>query len=600
MPKNDKEIGKLFNDIKSGFLEYDPAYYIEHNLTLDGEPFKIMGNGWKFMVDVYRYIALEAVRADGKPVVLCKGRQVGATVMAAALDLYFTNSGIYNRPPIRIAHLFPTGPLAKRFSQDKLENLIQTSKYDVINKNKLIHKNKNAVDNLTMKQFQSGTLWVENIGIDGDRVRGMTLDGSFFDEVQDMSGLAIGNSTKTLTAAKYGRIGKGVQVYFGTPKEKGSFFYKMWESSDQRYYHLGCKNCGETYPFYFSADQESWKDIWIGNYTIKCPICGKEQHKVDAIESGKWVPTKNSDESKYVGFHINQLYIPYFTKEAIEDEHPENNPTKTTRAWYNEVLGEFYSGTGLPLTRADIYENAVDLERGFSKSLNPKINRSYLGVDWGGKIEDDEVSRGQSFSCAVILSVQPDGTLAVEHAHKLRKHDFDYKKSTIIELFRRFGCARGVSDWFWGQDIVYELQKLYQDRLLGSQGSGSLLKPIKYREDELMISYNGNILIDELFSKIRKGHIRFPGKDFEKIEWLVDHCTSMEGDVKMVAGQQIKTFKKGPTPNDGLMALLYAYIAYKFDLTKGFTIKPGLHKEQTVPRPILAYAPGIRAPGPSS
>jgi hypothetical protein len=596
MSKKDgkEEIHKLFDEVKNSFLEYDPAQYIQNNLTLDGEKFSVLDNGWKFMADVYRYIALEATRKNGKPVVLCKGRQVGATVMAAALDLYFTNSGLFISPPIRIAHLFPALALVKRFSQDKLESLIRSAKDDKINKNKLIHKDNNAVDNITMKQFEAGTLWIESIGLDGDRVRGMTLDGAFFDEVQDMSGFAIGNATKTLTAAKYGPIGKGVQVYFGTPKERGSFFHRMWESSDQRYYHLGCKNCKGTYPFYLSADKDMWKEIWISGYIVKCPLCGMEQHKIDAIENGKWVATRSSEDSKYVGFHINQLYIPYFTKEAILDEMPEHNPNKSMQVFHNEVIGEFYSGSGMPLTRADIYENALDMERTFSKSISPKEKTAYLGVDWGGKIDKDEVNRGQSYSCTVILSAQADGTLLVEHAHKLRKHNFEYKKETIVEMFRRFGCTRGVSDWFFGQDVVYDLQMAYRDRFLGAQGSAALLKPLRYREDELMVTYNKNILIEEVFNKIRKGQIRFPGKDFEKIDWLIDHCTSMESDVKMLSGQQIKTFKKGGGPNDGLMALMYAYIAYKFDVTKGFTIKPGLQRENNMPRPVLAFAPRLK------
>lgn len=104
-----------------------------------------------------------------------------------------------------------------------MEGFIRTSKDNFISKNKL--SSGNAVDNLTMKQFNTGTLWVDSIGEDGDRIRGMTVDAIFFDEVQDMFSQAIGNATKTLTAAKYGPIGQGVQVYFGTPKEKIATFH---------------------------------------------------------------------------------------------------------------------------------------------------------------------------------------------------------------------------------------------------------------------------------------------------------------------------------------------------------------------------------------
>jgi hypothetical protein len=575
-----------FDQIKSSFLDFDPAFFIENNLTIDGSDFKIIGNGWKFMVDVYRYIGLQATQKSGKPVVIKKGRQVGATMMAAAIDLFFTNSGLFHKPPIRVLHAFPSLGQVKKFSQDKLEGFVRTSKNGFISKNKL---EGNSVDNLTMKQFKSGTLWVDSIGEDGDRIRGMTVDAIFFDEVQDMFATAIGNATKTLTAAKYGPVGQGVQVYFGTPKEKSSYFSSLWDMSDQRYYHLGCKNCKETFPFYL-PDDKRWMDIWVSGHTIRCPLCSCEQHKVEAIERGKWVPSRNPDECKLVGFHINQLYIPYFTKENILNLMPENNPLQTERIFKNEVVGEFFSGAGLPITRAEIYEKCRDADRAFSKTISAKEKSSYLGVDWGGKDDGSDSNVGQSYSCVVILSALPDGTLLVEHAHKLRKQDFDYKKETIHEMYKRFGIKQGLSDWFFGQDVVHDLQRHYGSRFLGAQGSGNLLKPLKFREDELIVSYNKDMMVEEIFDLFRKGKIRFPWKSFEYIEWLIDHCTSMESSIKTVGGQPIKTYSKGSGPNDGLMALMYAYMAYKFDATKGFSIKPGINgNEQSAPRPVLAH-----------
>ena len=186
------------------------------------------------------------------------------------------------------------------------------------------------------------------------------------------------------------------------------------------------------------------------------------------------------------------------------------------------------------------------------------------------------------------MSAQPDGTLLVEHAHKLKKNNFSFKKDTIKEMYRRFGVTRGVSDWFFGQDVVHDLQSIYRERFLGAQGSGSLIKPTKYREDELIISYNKDLLIEELFDLFRKGKIRFPWKSYEYLEWLIDHCTSMESKLKISGGQPLKTFVKGSSPNDGLMALMYAYMAYKFDLTKGFTIKPGLERKTDYVQSTLA------------
>jgi len=155
-------------------------------------------------------------------------------------------------------------------------------------------------------------------------------------------------------------------------------------------------------------------------------------------------------------------------------------------------------------------------------------------------------------------------------------------------MYRRFSVTRGVSDWFFGQDVVHDMQALYRDRFIGAQGSGSLVNPMKYREDELIISYNKDLLIDELIDLFRKGKVRFPWKSYEYLEWLIDHCTSMESKIKIVGGQPVKTFVKGPVPNDGFMALMYAYMAYKFDLTKGFSVKPGAKQRVELPRATIA------------
>jgi hypothetical protein len=102
------------------------------------------------------------------------------------------------------------------------------------------------------------------------------------------------------------------------------------------------------------------------------------------------------------------------------------------------------------------------------------------------------------------------------------------------------------------------------------------------------------MLIEEIFTLFRAGKIRFPFQSYEYVEWLIEHCVSMETSVRMTHGQTIKTYKKGSTPNDGLMALMYAYIAYKFDITKGFKVIPGLQNNVEVLRPALAYAPKLR------
>lgn len=607
---NDESYDKLFSEIKSELLKLDPVAFTENYLELDGEPFKVSGGGWKYMADIYRYIALKAIHPDGKPIVILKGRQVGATVMAGALDLYFTASGLFGvdgKMPISVLHCFPQLSLAQRFSQSKLDSLINNSTNDYINQQKLGYNprtkkvSSNKPDNMTLKQFKGGcNLWVESLGNDGDRIRGMSIDVFIGDEIQDMSPTAIGVALKTLVQSKYGPPGSGIQLYMGTPKQKGSYFeVGLWNQSDKRYYFLGCTNKTCNHYFMLSTPgTEDWQKIWLYDQIVKCPECGNEEDKRVLVENGKWMPTEQFDkdgkEKRFIGYHVSQLYVPRLNKKYILDQHPENNRASSERIYYNEALGEFYSGSDMPISRDEIYEKCRDPERSFSRTILPAERKTWMGVDWGGKVDSDNSSVGQSYSCVVVLSADSAGVLSVEFAYKMKSTDFQYKMNFIKEMYKNYSLRLAVADIGYGHDIVSELQKIYGNRFISCMASGNIKKNVSYDKDMLQMKWNKDYFIEEIFDLMRKSKIRFPWKSFEKIDWLIDHITSMEGGHAMVGGMPRKTYKKGGSPNDGLMALIHAYLAFKFDISNGFTTNLNNPGQTSVGLPKLLYLPNMK------
>jgi hypothetical protein len=103
--------------------------------------------------------------------------------------------------------------------------------------------------------------------------------------------------------------------------------------------------------------------------------------------------------------------------------------------------------------------------------------------------------------------------------------------------------------------------------------------------------------LDEIFAKIKAGKIRFPGKgdSDEQLRWLIDHCCSMETNTKTKDGVVIRTYQKGTVQNDGLMALMYAYVAYQFLATRGFSHlnKPEVNTSTEL-KPVLGFVPRLR------
>lgn len=579
----------LFENLKLRISNIDPIKFCENYLKLEGEKFTLSGTGYKPFADIYRYIGIKALEKTSKPVVFVKGRQVGGTTMALMLEMYFMGCGLFggDKPPIRIIHAFPSLEIASRYTKSKLDPMIGDSK--VIGTSKkgkpltfmedLLDSNQ-VGDSLKFKRFKGGNfMWIESTGIDADRIRGLTADVIFFDEVQDTPGAALTNAGKILHASRYGKPTKGVQVFFGTPKKKGSDFHKIWLKSNQQFFHLGCGKCEKHFPLY-EMESDSWEDVWVTEFSVKCKHCGTIQNKLEAAERGKWVETIPLEECDYIGFHINQLFSPRATKELIVSEKPQNHAMNTERLYRNEVLGEFYQGDSTPITTEEILEKCGDLKREFSKYAGPD-ELTFLGVDYGLKNDleqqamPDKKQSGQSYSTAVVLKVQPGGILSIECAMKFKKNDLSYKKELISELMRNYSIKTTVGDIGFSQDFSTDMAVIYQDRYLVSRALGRLANPMKAKFNPEMIpkeiGFDRDHYIGEMFEKLKEGKIRFPYKDYEKIAWLVQHCASMEIKPKLSeTGEHRIHYVKGSIPNDGFMALINAYLAYKFHVTNGF------------------------------
>ncbi len=591
----------LFQKLKSDLLNLDPVSFSEKCLTLDGKPFRLSHNGYKPFSDIYRYIGIKALEPTAKPVIMVKGRQVGATTMASALEMYFMGSGIFgnsSKPPIRVIHAFPQLELAAAYSKTKLNQMIVSAVPMEAQEKKsgkpkscmqaLLDQSTATNDSLHFKQFMGGNhLWIESTGIDADRIMGRTADVIFFDEVQKTSSQAIGNALKILTTAKYGRPSKGVQIYFGTPRRKGSDFHKMWQASSQQYYYLGCESCKKHFPLYTPGSSD-WQKIWLYGFVVKCTHCGHEQDKLEAAERGKWVALKSAeDDCLMVGFHINQLYMPMFSREDITNEMPGVHPINTERVFMNEVLGEFFQGDSSPITPEEIRENCADVGRKFCARIDlskeeDKSQIVVLGIDYGARADMEQLAdpdrvkvQGQSYSTAVVLSAKGPGLLSIEFAMKFKRNDPESKKGIIEQLMRQYSVHLTIGDIGYSNDFSAIMHNAYGDKYLVSRAHPKVNDHIKFTTDSFPkeIVFERDYYIGELYEQMKKGMIRFPFGDYEKVAWLIEHCASMEikPSISKSGGDPVIHYVKGSTPNDGFMALLNAYIAYKFLVTGAFT-----------------------------
>jgi len=410
------------------------------------------------------------------------------------------------------------------------------------------------------------------------------ISGPIVHNCQRTSSLAMGNALKILTTAKYGKPSKGVQVYFGTPRKKGSDFHKMWMSSSQQYYYLGCEKCKKHFPLY-TPESDDWEKIWIYDFIVKCPHCGFEQDKRDAAERGKWIALRdhNDEDCKMIGFHINQLYMPMFTRQDIENEKPGKHPINTERIFRTEVLGEFFQGDTSPITPEEIANNCGDAGRKFKARINPGEEQLVvLGLDYGLRADVEQLANpenskvsGQSYSTAVVLAAKGPGLLSIEFATKFKRNDLESKKGIIDQIMRQYSIQLAIGDIGFSQDLSETLHTIYGDRYMVSRARSKVNNYVLFRKDSFPkeIDFERDFYIRELYEKMKKGEIRFPFGDYEKIAWLIDHCSSMEikPSISKTGADPVIHYVKGSTPNDGFMALLNGYLAYKFLVSQGFS-----------------------------
>jgi hypothetical protein len=337
---------------------------------------------------------------------------------------------------------------------------------------------------------------------------------------------------------------------------------------------------------------------------VKCPLCNHEQDKLAAQERGKWIALKNPDDPdcEMIGFHINQLYMPMFTREDIEKEKPGKHPINTERVFMNEVLGEFFQGDASPITPEEIRALCNDQDRKLSASIVPTRGlmeqMAVLGIDYGARADLEQLANpdrvkpaGQSYSTAVVLLAKGPGLLSIEFCTKFKRNDIESKKGIIDQMMRQYNIQLAVGDIGYSNDFSYMLHQSYGDKYLVSRAHNRVNEHVKFNAEAFPkeIIFERDFYIGELYEQMKKGMIRFPFADYEKIAWLIDHCCSMEIKPSISKGGDPSIhYVKGGTPNDGFMALLNAYLAYKFLVSRGFTNNnPLLQNTKDANKPLV-------------
>lgn len=173
-------------------------------------------------------------------------------------------------------------------------------------------------------------------------------------------------------------------VMVSTPTNKGdSRIENAFEKSDQRYFHVPCKHCGE-------KQKLSWSNVrWDDNnpetaYYV-CEHCGSmwnDSDRANAISNGEWVaeaPFKGT-----AGFSISGLYSPWTPlADGVRDFLNVRKNPQQLRVWTNTYLGETWEDQGETVDEHSLFDRGEDYEG----ALPEQVVFLTAGVD----VQDDRL-----------------------------------------------------------------------------------------------------------------------------------------------------------------------------------------------------------------
>ncbi len=554
------EIMNMFDDA----LNLDPIHFIEHHRKVKGKNFKILGTGREYLIELYRYACIGCMK-DKRPVVIVKGRQVEMTETALNISLYF----LKNFHDFTVLHAFPRSEQVSRYSKDRLSLALKDSIDGKLEKLKA--KDMSASDTVSAKNFINNNIYyMYSAWGDADAIRGIPADLLSRDEFQDWTDNAIANTDSCLTASDY-----GVEFSFGTPKLVGSAFERLWNSSDQRYYHLRCIKCSSLFRITL--------DNFVGGhdgFQVECPSCKERQDKRAAMRNGQWIPTKKGEFR--VGFHVSQLLSPRVKRNDITKRQSEYSEAR----FKNEVLGEFYSGAGAPLEYSEVVARCA--EPYSKRELSPMIvppKQTFMGLDWGGR---NEIKDKGAYTVVTIISKDKD-KYNLEYTERIMTSDIDRQVQYITELIRLYNCVNVVADSGFGQYQCQKLQKIHADKVKACWYSNNIKNKIKYDKDTWILSIDRSAWLEELIEIVKRGNLCIPWAKPYKVDWFIKHMCNTELRYSNKNGNVTREYEKLNTqdPNDGLHSLNYAYIASVVHLGEsGLGSSPVGNYGQGLPKPV--------------
>ena len=372
--KSSSNLAELVNSVND--MEFDPRFSVEDAFIrrytslwamkyrkLKGKPMRFASKKNPYANRGFQRQIIDD-RHPNK--VVEKSRQLGLSEISVTEVIHF----LAMHDNTKAMYTFPTYTQMQDFSVSRVSPVFKDSMglQDLLSK---------EVNNVGMKKIGNSYL-VMRSSSSGSIGEGVDTDFLALDELDRMSDNVFEAFAEGLKSSKYGYIRR-----WSTPTIPGRGVDALYQKSDQMRYMHKCPHCG-TWQYFTAEDNiiqvkangvnNATQEIEDGTFIIGCKKCHKE---MDRWEEGTWVAQYPSIK-EVRGYLVTQMDATWISADDIM-RRKFNYSSK--QLFYNYVLGQPYSATGLIINESDV-KGSIRIPSKVTYRTNDYIG-IVAGIDWG-------------------------------------------------------------------------------------------------------------------------------------------------------------------------------------------------------------------------
>ena len=436
----------------------------EEVLVLEGKKFTL-SQGYDLYRDIYD--------CDTSTLVLKNARQTGKTLTIAN----FMTLDLVSTPFIKALYVSPTQNQTTRFSHTKLMKMINGSP------RAKIFFNTKAVNNVFLKVAANGSeLNLSYASDDPDRIRGVSSDRNYYDEVQDMDLSVIMTICDACMDASF----DPKKIVSGTPKTLENSLEGMWQLSTQNEPLIWCDSC------------KKWNKPTINNIGTKGFICAK-CGKLLNVREFTW--KSFNPKSKIQGYHIPQIVLPSHTENPKKwDIVLERLETWPLTKFKNEILAESDSVGARLLNKDDLVKccHPYNISMTPTRDIIKDVDIVVAGVDWSGGGKG-----GISRTVIYIWGVMPTLRFKTLFYKTFPVEDPVNSVDEIVRLCDIFGVKLVIGDQGEGSLSNGILSNKLGKHRVGRFRYGAFARPIEVDPETGIYKLDKTTVIDNFFKFIK-------------------------------------------------------------------------------------------------